>query len=204
MAEIVVKDLSKTFDGRSVIKDLNFTVSKGEKVAVIGPNGSGKTTLIRMISLLEQPTSGDIYFTGEKITGAVEKWRVRRRMAVVFQRPPVLNTSVYENIAAGLKIRGGNRRNFATWIEGVLRDFNLSELRDKNARRLSGGEKQLLALARALVLEPELLLLDEPTSNMDPENSALAMKAIENTKATVIIASPTHAVHRQMNRTITI
>ncbi len=204
MAEIVVKDLSKTFDGRSVIKDLNFTVSKGEKVAVIGPNGSGKTTLIRMISLLEQPTSGDIYFTGEKITGAVEKWRVRRRMAVVFQRPPVLNTSVYENIAAGLKIRGGNRRNFATWIEGVLRDFNLSELRDKNARRLSGGEKQLLALARALVLEPELLLLDEPTSNMDPENSALAMKAIENTKATVIIASPTDAVHRQMNRTITI
>ncbi len=204
MAEIVVKDLSKTFDGRSVIKDLNFTVSKGEKVAVIGPNGSGKTTLIRMISLLEQPTSGDIYFTGEKITGAVEKWRVRRRMAVVFQRPPVLNTSVYENIAAGLKIRGGNRRNFATWIEGVLRDFNLSELRDKNARRLSGGEKQLLALARALVLEPELLLLDEPTSNMDPENSALAMKAIENTKATVIIASPTDAVRSQTNRTITI
>ncbi|GBE17529.1 arginine transport ATP-binding protein ArtM [archaeon BMS3Abin16] len=199
-----VKNLSKVYEEKYVFKDLNFEVSKGEHVAIIAPNGAGKTTLIRILNLLEPPTSGEIHFKGDNITGAAEKWRIRRRMAVVFQRPAVLNTTVYENIAAGIKIRGEKKDFIDDKINNVLKDFNISGLKDKNARRLSGGEKQLLALARAVVLEPELLLLDEPTSNMDPENSALAMKAIENTKATVIIASPTDAVHRRMNRKINI
>ncbi len=202
MKELIVKNLSKSFDGRSVIRGLNFSVSKGEKVTVIGPNGSGKTTLIKMISLLKPPTTGDIYFSSEKITGAVEKWRIRRRMAVVFQRPAVLNASVRENVAVGLKIRGEKRNLFNSRIESVLEGFNLWGLKDKNARMLSGGEKQLLALARAIVLEPELLLLDEPTSNLDPENTALAMEAIENTEATVIIASPIDMVLGSANRKI--
>lgn len=202
MSLIIVKNLSKSYEGQSVIKDLNFTVSKGEKVAVIGPNGSGKTTLIRMLGLLESPTSGYVYFDGEKITDTIKKWRIRRRMAVVFQRPAVLNASVYENITVGLKIRGEKRTEFHGRIEEVLEGFNLIELKDKNARTLSGGEKQLLALARAIILEPELLLLDEPTSNLDPENTALAEEVIKNIVSTVIITSPTDSIAKYANRTV--
>ena len=187
---LTVKNLSKSYDERPVIRDLSFEVATGEKVAVIGANGSGKTTLIRMIALLEIPTSGNIYFSGESITRTAEKWRIRRRMAVVFQRPAALNTSVYENVAVGPKIRGRKRNDFESRIESVLKDLNLWSLKNKNARTLSGGEKQLLAIARAVVLEPELLLLDEPVSALDPDNVSLIAGVLNDIKSSVVVASP--------------
>lgn len=187
---LTVKNLSKSYDERPVIRDLSFEVANGEKVAVIGANGSGKTTLIRMIALLEIPTSGNIYFSGESITRTAEKWRIRRRMAVVFQRPAALNTSVYENVAVGPKIRGRKRNDFESRIESVLKDLNLWSLKNKNARTLSGGEKQLLAIARAVVLEPELLLLDEPVSALDPDNVSLIAGVLNDIKSSVVVASP--------------
>ncbi|RMF90715.1 MAG: ATP-binding cassette domain-containing protein [Methanobacteriota archaeon] len=197
-----VKDLSKRYDGRWVFKDLTFKVSRGERLAVIGPNGSGKTTLVRMLSLLETPTGGEIYLDGESLLEAPEKWAVRRKMAVVFKRPAVLNTTVYGNIALGLKVRGEKKDSIHEKVEWALKEFNLRHLEDRNARALSGGEKQLLSIARALVLEPLLLLLDEPTSNLDPENAALVEDVIKNTGSTVIITSPTESAARIADRTI--
>ncbi len=123
-------------------------------------------------------------------------------MAVVFQRPAVLNASVYENLAVGLKIRGEKRNAVDSRIKSALKAFNLWGLIDKNARTLSGGEKQLLALARATVLDSDLLLLDEPTSNLDPENTSLVEGAIKNTGSTVIITSPTASASKVANRTV--
>ena len=199
---LTVDSLSKTFKGRVVFKDLSFEVSEGDRALVIGPNGAGKTTLIRILNLLETPTKGEVYFNGENVQEIKEKWAFRRRMAVVFQNPSVLNTSVYENIAVGLKIRGEKRESITRKVNDALKTFGLSRIEEKNAKTLSGGEKQLLALARAVVLEPELLLLDEPTSNLDPENTALVIEVVKNTASTVIITSLRDSVVKLANKTI--
>jgi len=187
---LTVKDLSKRYDGRWVLKDLTFEVSKGERLAVIGPNGSGKTTLIRILNLLEAPTTGEIYFNGESLHDTKEKWVFRRKMAVVFQRPAVLNTTVYGNVALGLRVRGVKKSALDEKVTQALKLLGLIHLKDRNARALSGGERQLLSIARALVLEPLLLLLDEPTSNLDPENAKLVEEVIRNAGSTVVITSP--------------
>lgn len=188
---ITVEDLRKTYDGKYVLDGLGFEVPSGELAAVIGPNGAGKTTLIRILNLLEVPTSGSVYFDGKSIQQVKEKWQLRRRMAVVFQRPAVFNTSVYGNVAVGLKVRGEGAIDEK--VRDVLETVGLTKHAQKNARALSGGEKQLLALARAVALEPELLLLDEPTSNLDTDNTAIALDVIKNVDATVIMASPREA-----------
>jgi len=198
---LTVKNLSKTFDGKYLFKNLNFTVSRGERLAVSAPNGAGKTTLIRIINLLETPTSGELYFNGKPAGDARNQWMVRRNMAVVFQRPAVLNTTVYNNISIGLKIRGEKKDVIDKKVKNISKSFGLNQMEDKNAQALSGGEKQLLALARAIVLAPDLLLLDEPTSNLDPENTALAEKAIKNIASTVIITSPSAAACKVATRT---
>lgn len=201
-ALLKIDNLSKSYDGKQVIRDLSFEVSEGEFMAVIGPNGSGKTTLIKILNLLEAPTTGDIYFKGVHLKNVREKWRYRRRMTVVFQRPAVLNTTVYGNVAIGLKVRGEKKASIDKKVKRVLEEFNLLGLEGKNAAVLSGGERQLLAIARAVVLEPELLLMDEPTSNLDPENTALVEDMIKNTVSTTVIASPLESIAKLADHTI--
>ncbi len=197
-----VDNLSKSYDGKQVIRDLSFEVSEGERTAVIGPNGSGKTTLIKILNLLETPTAGEVYFNGKNIQNISEKWTIRRKMAVVFQRPAVLNTTVYGNVAIGLKVRGEKKASIDKKVKRVLEEFNLLGFEGKNAALLSGGERQLLAIARAVVLEPLLLLMDEPTSNLDPENTALMEEAMKNTSSTVVLTAPSEASAQIASRTI--
>ena len=170
MALLELKGVNKSYGQANILKDIDLTVEKGEIMALIGPTGSGKTTLLRLIDLLELPTSGSIVFNGILVTvlPEKEKLKARRRMAMVFQKPVMFNSSVRENVSYGLKIRGKGKEEK---VRAALQAVGLLGYESRDANTLSGGEMQRIALARALVLEPELLLLDEPTANLDPKSA---------------------------------
>ena len=174
MALLEIIDLGKTVpQGKvlvEILKEINLTAERGEILALIGPTGSGKTTMLRQINLLDEPTRGQIIFDGIPLAGASEKMRLsaRRRMAMVFQKPVMFRGSVQGNVSFGLKIRG---RDDHERILSALDAVHLSGYEEREAGTLSGGEMQRIALARALVLQPELLLLDEPTANLDPRSA---------------------------------
>jgi len=179
MSLIEIVDLHQKHGERDTLKNINIRVDKGETFALIGPTGAGKTTLLRLIDLLDLPTSGKIYFDGTDVTesGRV-RLEARRRMAFVLQKPVVFNTSVYGNIAYGLKWRGAGKNSIHQKVSSILEMVNLSAYKDRNARILSGGEAQRVAIARAIAIEPEILLLDEPTANLDPISTSRIEKLI--------------------------
>jgi tungstate transport system ATP-binding protein len=171
MALLELRDLNKCYGQAEILSDINLNAEKGSIIALIGPTGSGKTTLLRIIDLLDKPTSGQLIFDGIDLTGKSEKekLKIRRRMAMVFQKPVMFRSNVLDNVRYGLKVRGLNSKDKAI---NALKFVGLSDYESRDANTLSGGEMQRLALARAIVVEPELLLLDEPTANLDPKSSS--------------------------------
>lgn len=180
--QIEIKNLYKNYKDKQILKNINFTIEKGKVLVIIGTNGAGKTTLMRILDLLEKPTSGKVLFEEEDVFKLPEdrKVEIRRRIGIVFQRSIVFNESVYENIAYGLRIRG-IKNNVEEKVRRAA-DLVGLDIRDSSSK-LSGGEKQLLAIARLLVIEPEVWLFDEPTSNLDPKNVAVFEKVIEKIKS---------------------
>lgn len=156
-----------------------LSIRRGEVFVVLGPNGAGKSTLLRLLAMLETPTAGTLEFLGTPVGAARPPLALRRRVVMVFQRPLLLNSPVRANVAYGLKIRG--ERAADRKVERALAQVGLSELKDVPARSLSGGEAQRAALARALVIEPDVMLLDEPTANLDPYNAGLIEQIIRQT-----------------------
>ena len=165
-----IKNLQKQYDTRTVLKIDSLSIHRGEIIAILGPSGSGKSTLLRLLNFLEQPTKGKIYFDGTLVED-MPRIETRREVTTVFQNPQLLNRSVKDNVEFGLKIRGKltSRKQVIYALERV----GLAGLEHSSASSLSGGELQRVALARALVLNTEALLLDEPTSNLDPYNTSL-------------------------------
>ena len=175
---ISARGIHKTYNANGVrvyaLKGVDFAVKRGEMVGVMGPSGCGKTTLIRLIDLLDTPTSGTIFFDGQDTaTGEAGRLLIRRRMGMVFQKPAVLNTTVAKNVAFGLKFRGEDQSRIPEKVRSALDLVGLAGFGERRAVTLSGGEMQRVALARAMVTEPEVLLLDEPTANLDPVSSEL-------------------------------
>jgi tungstate transport system ATP-binding protein len=169
MAEalLTLQDIFVRYGELSVLHVPSLTVHAGEILAVIGPNGAGKSTLLRVMGLLEQPTRGNVTVQGQEVTRD-NSLTLRRRMASVFQEPLLLNASVYENAALGLKLRGLNRQPIEQRVRPWLERLGIAHLAERPARSLSGGEAQRTSLVRALALDPDLLLLDEPFSALDP------------------------------------
>jgi tungstate transport system ATP-binding protein len=191
MALLEIRGISKSYGKSEILKDINLKAERGDVLVLIGPTGSGKTTLLRLVSLLEEPSVGCILINGQKVTTASEKekLKVRRKMAMVFQKPVMFKANVSENVSFGLKMRGIDDPKK---IEEALLAVGLSGFENRDANTLSGGEMQRIALARALVIEPELLLLDEPTANLDPKSAASIdrlLQSLSGKKTALILAT---------------
>ena len=150
-----------------VLQSATLEVHPGEVLALIGPNGAGKSTLLRVMGMLQRPDNGMVAFRGLNALNG-NSLELRRRIATVFQDPLLLNATVHQNAALGLKLRGIGRAEIDRRLSPWLQRLGIAHLAERSARTLSGGEAQRTSLARALVLEPELLLLDEPFSALDP------------------------------------
>jgi tungstate transport system ATP-binding protein len=167
-----VQNVTKEYEGRRVLQVETLKIERGEVFALVGPSGAGKSTLLRLLNFLEPPTAGRIRFLDIEFSASQPmSLPYRRRVTTVFQRPILLNRSVQANVAYGLGLRGV--RDSEGKIERALEQVGLQALARQRARTLSGGEAQRVALARAIVLQPDVLLLDEPTANLDPYNVGL-------------------------------
>jgi tungstate transport system ATP-binding protein len=167
-----VRDVAKVYDGRQVLRIESLNIYRGEMLALVGPSGAGKSTLLRLLNFLEYPDQGEIRFQDQVYRqGEPMPLGLRRQVTTVFQRPILLQRSVQANVGYGLRLRG--ERDGIETIHAALAQVGLDHLSRQRARKLSGGEMQRVALARAIILEPKVLLLDEPTANLDPYNVGL-------------------------------
>ena len=208
MALLDIKNLSKNYGTKTVLKSVSLSVQKGEIYTIIGPSGSGKTTLLRLIDILEKPSDGEITFDGLKYSSLKNNGVVslRRKMAFLFQKPIIFNMSVFDNVAYGLNLRKIGGDIIKEKARNVIDKVGLSDFENENALLLSGGEAQRVALARCMVIEPQLLLLDEPTANLDPTNVILLERIIKkmnkDLNTTIIIATHNMLQAKRLGRKV--
>ncbi len=170
MSEIVIsaESLGKEYGGKEILKNISFSVNRGEIFGLIGPSGSGKSTLIRLLDLLEMPSEGTLTILGNDTHASRTRFDLRRRMALLNQKPVIFGMSVHDNIALGMKYRKKSKEEINRAVHDALDAIDLAGYGKRLARTLSGGEAQRVALARSIVTRPEILFLDEPTANLDP------------------------------------
>lgn len=181
------------------IEDLN--IKSGEATAILGANGTGKSTFLNILAGLDDCYSGDICYDGQQLNSDIAG-----RITLVFQRPLLLNTTVFKNIEYPLSIRKIDSKSRKEVVEHYLRLFNINHLRHKNALKLSGGESQKVALARALAFSPDVLLLDEPLSGVDfdsiPNLEQIIREFSKNGGTTVFVTHSEEQARRICNNII--
>lgn len=192
---IIVKELHKEFEDNHVLRGVNYHVHQGEKIVVVGPSGSGKSTFLRCLNLLEQPTSGEIWFDGQLITDRkTDINKIREHMGMVFQNFNLFNNlTIMENITlAPVRLKTMSRSEAGESALQLLKRVGLSEKADSYPSSLSGGQKQRIAIVRALAMNPRVMLFDEPTSALDPEmvGEVLAvMKELAESGMTMVVVT---------------
>ncbi len=185
-----LESVCKSYGSRNVVEIPGCVFTRGLIHGIMGPSGSGKSTLLRLLNMIEKPTAGQIIFRGHDLVTCRPRLSLQRRMVMVFQKPVLFEASVYENVAYGLKVRGLQRADVREKVLEALKTVGLVHLERQPARTLSGGEAQRVAIARAFVTEPEVLLLDEPTSNLDPQNVGMIedlVRMINRERQTTVI-----------------
>jgi tungstate transport system ATP-binding protein len=188
-----IKDL-QVIKADSLVLDIPaLMIEEGETLSLVGPNGAGKTTLLQTFACLIKPSRGECIFKGEKVSSNHSGLDYRRRVAMVFQEPLLFDTTVFENVASGLKIRGMPRPQIQEIVSENLERFGIAHLPYRSARKISGGEAQRVALARAFATRPEILLLDEPFASLDPPTREGLLEDLESilrqTKTTTLMAT---------------
>lgn len=186
-----LKHITQEYDGKIVLRGVSLSVRRGEVLSIIGPNGAGKTTLLRIMGLLDKPVGGEVLYRGVNVRKSNAP-RIRSKITMVFQRAVLFNTTVFDNIAYGLKLRGYSSDEIERRVGRVLGRVGMEKFSKRRAKTLSGGEQQRVVIARALALEPELLLLDEPTANLDPTNVTIVEEIIRSLKNNAAVVVTTH------------
>ncbi len=180
--------------GGALLLDVpSLSILKGEILSLIGPNGAGKTTLLHTLSYLQKPFQGEIFFRGEAVDSNHSAFDYRRKIAMVFQEPLLFDTTVFDNVASGLKIRKMRRSEIHLLVTEYLERFGIARFSRRSARTLSGGEAQRTSLARAFAIQPEILFLDEPFASLDPPSRESLIEDLERilrlTGTTAILAT---------------
>ena len=191
-----LNDVQQCYTQRCILDIPSLTIEQGEIFALVGPSGAGKSTLLRLLAFLESPSGGEITLQlddqpSNNKTITIEE---RRKLAMVFQRPALLSRNVYANVAYGLQLRDKNI--LTEQVNSILERVSLGHLAKAGADTLSGGEMQRVAVARALILNPQVLILDEPTANLDPANVRLIEELIteQHHKSNTTIILVTHNI----------
>ncbi len=190
------------------LRDVNLTLPAGSFHFLTGPSGAGKSTLMKLLTLVERPDSGSLHLFGEDATAAPRRAlpAYRRRMGVVFQDFRLLDhLSAFENVALPLRLTGGRRDDYAANVEEILDWVGLGDRLDDRPSALSGGEKQRLAIARAVITRPDLILADEPTGSIDAKMGERLLKLFQSLNrlgTTVLIASHDEALAKRSGATI--
>ena len=209
MANILqIHHLSKSFGSNRVLKDIDFTVSKGDVISIIGASGSGNSTLLRCITLLETPDSGEIVYNGKNVLArGTSAPRYRAHVGMVFQSFNLFNNmTVLENCIVGqVRVLGRNREEARIHAMEYLEKVGMAPYINARPRQISGGQKQRVAIARAMAMDPEVLLFDEPTSALDPEmvgEVLTAMKALAESGMTMLVVTHEMAFARDVSHSV--
>ncbi|MDD2251709.1 MAG: ABC transporter ATP-binding protein [Dehalococcoidales bacterium] len=194
MLHVEATHLVKKAGEAVLLKGVSLRINKGESFLLIGPTGAGKTTLLRLLGLLNSSFKGELSIFGvDVISNQGKQLEIRRKMAFVQQKPVAFSCSVFDNVAYPLKWRKIPREEITDRVGEVLDLVGMKEYSNRNAKTLSGGETQRVAIARALVTRPEILLLDEPTANLDPNSAGrieeVLTKVVQEHKTTLIMST---------------
>ncbi|MEO2068927.1 MAG: ABC transporter ATP-binding protein [Desulfurobacteriaceae bacterium] len=184
-----VDGLTVRFGGKTVIEDLNFSILSGEKTFIVGPNGAGKTTLIETIMGFIKPVFGKIYLFGKEVRTEEDFFRVRTTVGYVFQNPDdqLFSPTVEEELAFGPLNLGLSREEVGRRINKVVKELGIENLREKFTYKLSGGEKRIVSIASVLTMDPQVLILDEPSNGLDEEKFLYLVDFLKKTEKAIVV-----------------